>query len=283
MILCIVGPTGVGKTKLSVELAKKYNAIIVNADATQVYKEMSIGTAKITEAEKEGVPHYLFDIVSVEDNYTVYDYQTDARKILEEYKDKNIIFVGGSGLYIKAAFYNYVFDKNPETTNNYEELTNEELYKMAKEKSQSIDIHPNNRKRLVRFLNKENTEEVDCFPLYDVTYIGLTTDREKLYEKINNRTDKMFNDGLLEEVEYLYKNHKNTKAFNTAIGYKEFIPYFENNATLEEVKETIKKNSRNYAKRQYTWFNNQMDIEWFNVDFDNFNNTIKDVINKLEK
>ena len=125
MILCIVGPTAVGKTKLSIELAKKYNAIIINADSTQVYKGLNIGTAKVTEQEKEGVPHFLFDIVDVNTNYTVYNYQIDARKIIEENKERNIIFVGGSGLYLKAALYNYVFKDEAKSQECYENLSNE--------------------------------------------------------------------------------------------------------------------------------------------------------------
>ena len=127
MILAIVGPTGVGKTRLSIELAKKYHAIIINCDAMQVYQGMDIGTAKIKESEKEGIPHYLFDIKDVTDNYTVYDYQKDARKIIEAHKDQNIIFVGGTGLYLKAALYSYEFNEENTTTNEYEELTNDEL------------------------------------------------------------------------------------------------------------------------------------------------------------
>lgn len=277
MILAIVGPTGVGKTKLSVELAKKYQAIIINCDAMQVYKGMDIGTAKITEEEKEGIPHYLFDIKGVQENYTVYDYQLDARKIIEENHDKNIIFVGGTGLYLKAALYSYEFSEEDATTNEYEELSNEELYELVKEKDPNTMIHPNNRKRLVRFLNKEHTEISECKPLYQAIYIGLTCDREDLYDRINKRVDKMFEDGLLEEVKEFYDKNIESKALSTAIGYKELYAYFKGEIDLEEAKELIKKNSRHYAKRQYTWFNNQMDIEWFNVDFNDFNKTIEEV------
>ncbi|MBE6154431.1 MAG: tRNA (adenosine(37)-N6)-dimethylallyltransferase MiaA [Firmicutes bacterium] len=281
MILCVVGPTGVGKTKLSVALAKKYNAIIINADAMQVYKGLDIGTAKIKESEKESVPHFLFDIKDVKENYTVYDYQKDARKILEENKDKNIVFVGGTGLYLKAALYNYVFNEE-ENNNNYDMLTNEELYKLCKEKDENMDIHLNNRKRLIRFLNKEKVEKEDCFQIYDATFIGLTTNRELLYERINNRVEEMFDEGLLEEVKYFYDNNIYSKAINTGIGYKELYKYFNKEINLDEAKELIKKNSRHYAKRQYTWFNNQMDVIWFNVDFKNFDNTINEVINYID-
>lgn len=282
MIICVVGPTCVGKTKLSTLLAKKYNGIIINSDSTQVYKGMNIGTAKVTEEEKEGVPHYLFDIVDVTENYTVYDYQKDVRKILDEKKDKNIIFVGGTGLYLKAALYNYKF---LEETNNktYDDLSNEELYKLALEKDSNMDIHINNRKRLIRFLNKENVDIEECLPLYNAIYIGLTTNRDILYDRINKRVDIMINNGLLEEVKGFYDKKINSKALNTAIGYKELYKYFNKEISLNDAIELIKKNSRHYAKRQYTWFNNQMNINWIEVDFDNFNKTFDKAVELIEQ
>ena len=278
MIIAVVGPTGVGKTKLSVELAKHYHGIIINCDAMQVYKGMDIGTAKITEKEKENIPHYLFDIKNVLENYTVYDYQVDARKILEENQDKNIIFVGGTGLYLKAALYSYEFSKEEKEINNYDELSNEELYALALKKDPHMDIHVNNRKRLVRFLNKEEINISPSKPLYNVIYIGLTCNRDVLYERINKRVDEMFEQGLLEEVKSFYDAGIDSKALKTAIGYKELYSYFDGDITLEEAKELIKKRSRNYAKRQYTWFNNQMNIKWFDVNFKDFNKTVEEVI-----
>ena len=283
MILAIVGPTGVGKTKLSVELAKKYNAVIINADAMQVYIGMDIGTAKIKEKEKEGISHYLFDIKDVNVNYTVYDYQKDVRELIEKYKDRNIIFVGGSGLYLKAALYDYQFNEEEKTVNTYDELSNDELYELALKKAAKMTIHKNNRKRLIRFLNKENIDIPAAKPLYDAIYIGLTCDRNILYERINNRVDEMFQEGLIEEVKNFYDKKINSKALSTAIGYKELFLYFNGEITLEEAKDLIKKNSRHYAKRQYTWFKNQMDITWFNVDFENFNNTIEEVEKYISK
>ncbi len=277
MILCIVGPTGVGKTKLSIALAHKYNAIIINADAMQVYKDMNIGTAKITEVEKEGIPHYLFDIVDVKTNYTVYNYQAAARKIIAENSSKNIIFVGGTGLYLKAALYSYAFKEEDKETNIYEELSTEEIYNLALKKDKNLNIHPHNRRRLIRFLNKESTTPEECVPLYDATFIGLTTNRSELYNRINKRVDAMFESGLLTEVKYFYDQKINSKALNTAIGYKELYKYFDKEISLAEAKELIKKNSRHYAKRQYTWFNNQIPVTWFNVDFVNFDNTIKEI------
>lgn len=276
MILAIVGPTGVGKTKLSVELAKKFNAIIINNDAMQVYKDMNIGTAKPNMKERDNINHYLLDFVDVKRNYTVYDYQSDARKLLEENKDKNIIFVGGTGLYLKATLFDYRFDKE-DIENDYSDYSNDKLYEMALKKDNNMTIHKNNRQRLIRFLNKKNTEVVEAKPLYDVIYIGLTTERKNLYKRIDDRVDEMIKQGLVEEVKSFYSQNIDSKAINTAIGYKELYKYFEGQITLEEAIELIKKNSRHYAKRQYTWFNNQMNIKWFNTNYEDFNKTISEV------
>ena len=232
MIICIVGPTGVGKTKLSIELAKKYSAIIVNADSMQIYKELNIGTAKVTDEEKENIPHYLFDIKDVTDMYTVYDYQKDLRHILDKNKKKNIIIVGGTGLYIKAGLYNYIF--NEENNNNlYENLTNDELYELVLKKDNSTTIHKNNRKRLIRFLNRKETIQDKDTLLYDVKFIGLTCDKDILYERINNRVDKMIEDGLIEEVKSLYDRNIRSKSVLTGIGYKELYEYFDGKTSLE--------------------------------------------------
>ena len=281
MILCIVGPTGVGKTKVSVELAKHYNGIIINGDSMQIYKELNIGTAKVTEVEKENIPHYLFDIKDVNEMYTVYDYQKDLRNLLDKYKDKNIIIVGGTGLYIKAGLYNYVFNEE-NIINTYSNLTNEELYNLVKEKDPNTLIHINNRKRMVRFLNREETIKDKDKLLYNVTFIGLKADREKLYERINLRVDKMIGDGLIDEVKTLYDKNIRSKSVLTGIGYKELYEYFDGKISLDDAIDLIKQRSRKYAKRQYTWFNNQMNINWFDVDFNNFDNTINDVIKYID-
>lgn len=281
MILAIIGPTAVGKTKLSIELAKKYNAIIINCDAMQVYQGLDIGTAKATLEEQEGIPHELLDFVPVTQNYTVYDYQKDARKLLEKYQGRNIIFVGGTGLYLKSALYDYRFYEET-TTNSYDNLTNEELYNLALAKDKNMTIHPNNRKRLVRFLNKEIQEYVEPKPLYNFKIIGLTTSRDILYDKINKRVDVMFQNGLLTEVKSFYDQGIHSKALETGIGYKELYQYFDNKITLEEAKDLIKKNSRHYAKRQYTFFNHQLDVKWFDTNYEDFSKTIKEVENYIE-
>ncbi len=280
MILVITGPTGVGKTKLSIELAKKYQAVIINADSMQVYKGLDIGTAKIKETEKENIVHELFDIKEVTDMYTVYDYQKDVRNLLKKYKDQNIILVGGTGLYIKAALYDYRFQE--EIDIDLSKYSNEELFQMCNQKDPNHNIHINNRKRLERFLKRDETNNKDEL-LYDAIFVGLTTDREKLYEIINNRVDKMLESGLIAEVKYFYERNVRSKALLTGIGYKELYDYFDHKISLEDAIMLIKKNSRKYAKRQYTWFRNQMNINWFNVDFENFQNTVNQVINFIEE
>lgn len=283
MIIVIGGPTGVGKTKLSVELAKRYNGIIINGDAMQVYKEMNIATAKIKEEEKEGIEHYLFDICNLEDVYTIYDYQKDVRKLLEEHKDKCIIIVGGSGLYQRAALYDYNLLEDDNNQNEFENYSNEELYKMVLAKDPETTVHVNNRKRLIRLLNKKNINHEKSKLLYDnVTFIGLTTNRENLYNIINKRVDKMVDEGLLEEAKYFYDKKTKCKALDTVIGYKELFKYFDGEITKEEALDLIKKNSRHYAKRQYTWYNHQFPTIWVETNYDDFSKTVDEVVNIIE-
>ena len=288
MIVVIVGPTGVGKTKLSVELAKKLNAEIINCDSMQVYNGLNIGTAKVKEEEKENIPHHLFDIVEPNELYTVYDYQKDCRSKIKELqnKNKNIIIVGGTGLYVKAALYDYRFEEETQHK-NYQELTNEELLEKIIQKDNTLDIHVNNRKRLERALEKlenngEYTKNGDI-KLYDFYTIGLTTPRETLYNIINKRVDVMFEEGLLDEVKNLYDKNIYGKAINTGIGYKELYKYFDGEISLNEAIELIKKNSRHYAKRQYTFFNHQMDVKWFETNYKDFSKTIEEVYNYIEE
>lgn len=283
MIIAVVGPTGVGKTKMSVELAKYYNAFVVNSDAVQVYREMDIGSAKVKEEEKDGVKHYLFDIKNPDEEYTVKDYQKDARDILDKNKGKNIIFCGGTGLYLSAALMDYRF-YDDEADDSYDDLTNEELYKMVMEKNPNLQVDPHNRVRLIRALNRKDMPVVEPKLLYEnVIFIGLTTQRDKLYDIINTRVDEMFTSGLVDEVRGLLKKYPSSRVLNSAIGYKEVIGYLNNAYDLESAKELIKKNSRHYAKRQYTWFNNKMNVTWFSVNYDNFNETIKEVIDYIDE
>lgn len=288
-IILIVGPTGTGKTTLSIKLAKKYDAVILNADSTQVYIEPLIATAKIKEHEKENIEHYLFDVVSLNDDYTLYDYQKDGRRLLDRFisENKNVIIVGGSGLYVKALLYNYVLEDKKEIDIDFSEYSNEELKNKVLALDPESDIHVNNRQRLEGFLKHyyetgkviKKTDEINN-KLYNFISIGLKSDRETLYKMLDKRVDSMFNEGLLDEAEGLYK--MNLKNYTNIIGYKELNEYFNGNISLDEAKELIKRNTRRYAKRQFTWFNNQMkDIKWFNVNYDNFHNTIKEVENYL--
>ena len=285
MVIVIVGPTGVGKTKLSIEIAKKINGEIINADSTQVYKGMDIGTAKVTKEEMENIPHHLLDIKNIDEDYTVYDYQKDARRCIDDIlkRGKTPILVGGTGLYIKAALYNYEF-KN-EDNNNYvdEKLSNDELYDMLLKIDPETEIHKNNRQRVIRTLNNYykngeiNKTKSDKL-LYDTLFIGLTTERDYLYERINKRVDVMVRNGLIDEAYKIYKSNIRSKAVLTPICYKELFPYFEKEKTLDECLDDIRQKSRHYAKRQYTWNKHQFDVNWFDVNFNNFNETIDKAI-----
>ena len=290
-IIVIVGPTAVGKTKLSIELAKKFDGEIINADSTQIFKGLDVATAKVTEIEKENIIHHLIDIKNITDNYTVYDYQKDARSCIEDIlkRDKTPILVGGTGLYIKACLYDYKFNEENNEVNEYLEFNNDELYEMLLKIDPETEIHKNNRKRVIRALNYYNenkkplsSKEKTDKELYDAIYIGLTTDRKVLYDRINKRVDKMVDNGLLEEAKKIYESNIRTKAVLTPIGYKELFPYFSGEKSLEVCLNLIKQNSRRYAKRQYTWFNNQMNIKWFNTDFNNFDNTVIDVFEYIK-
>ena len=291
-IIVITGPTGVGKTKMSVEIAKKYNGEIINADAMQVYKELNIGTAKIKEEEKEEIPHHLFDIKNVNENYSIYEYQKDCRNKIEEIlsKEKTPILVGGTGLYIKSALYDYKLEAKKYNLNLYEDKTNEELYDELVQLDNKVigKIDINNRRRIINAIDhykntgKSITENKTDKILYPAIFIGLTTNRDNLYNIINNRVDKMVAEGLLNEVKKFYQLGIYTKPLTGGIGYKELYQYFEGNCSVEEALELIKRNSRRYAKRQYTFFNHQLPVKWFNTDYNNFNNTIREVSNYID-
>ena len=283
-IIVIVGPTGVGKTKASVELAKRLNAEIINGDAVSVYKELNIASAKPTLEERNGINHYLIDIVDVCNNYTIYDYQKDARDAIEQIKEKgkNIIVVGGTGLYIKSLLYDYKFHE--EEINRYDDLTNDQIISKIKEYGK-FDIDYSNRRRIVRLLSKlENniplSEKADI--IYPSIIIGLTADRDTLYKVINNRVDNMIKNGLLDEINNLKDRYKDSRVLNSAIGYKEFNDYFNDN-NIENTVEKIKHNSRKYAKRQFTYFKNQFKTKWFDVSYDNFNKTIDEIYEYIKK
>lgn len=291
-IIVITGPTGVGKTRLSIELAKKYDGEIINGDAIQVYKGLDIGSAKVTEEEKEGIVHHLFSIREVDEDYSIYNYQEDCRKIIKniQSRGKTPIIVGGTGLYIKSALYDYTLEENRVNQEEYVGISTEELYRRLKKLDKDIEIDGNNRRRVVRALNyymengksiRENNQGNKL--LYDAVFIGLTASREELYERINKRVDKMISLGLMDEVKSFYDQAIRSKPLLAGIGYKELYKYYDGEVTLDAAIDLIKRNSRRYAKRQYTFFNNQFNIKWFMTDFNDFNKTVEEVISYLDE
>ena len=277
MMIVIFGPTGSGKTDAAVKLAEYFNAPIINADAFQIYKEMNIGTNKIKEDDPMYKSHYLIDIKTPNESYSVKEYQDDFRKIYDELQDKykHIIVAGGTGLYIRAALYDYEFLEEEESQNDYSSFTNEELYQKLQELDfeASKKIHMNNRKRVIRALDliaSSGEKKSDIIArqehklIYDnIKFFFLNPDREILYQNINGRVDKMIEDGLVEEVKYLKNKYELSTTAYQAIGYKEILEYLDDKYTLEEAIELIKKRTRNYAKRQVTFFKNQFESQVF--------------------
>ena len=278
-IIAIVGPTGSGKSETAVQLAKEVNGEIISCDSMQVYKHMDIGTAKITQEQMQGIVHYLIDVQDIDQPYNVSIFQTKCREAIKEIqaKGKVPILCGGTGLYHKAALYDYTFQEESQDSalvKKVEAMSNNQLVDNLKQMdSQSAqNIHPNNRKRLIRALimaysgktKTQREQEQQHQPLFDVYFAGIDCDRDVLKEKIDKRVEQMFDQGLVQEVESLFKDSQ-TWDYNSfqGIGYKEFRPYFEGQQTLEQVKEAIQTHSRQYAKRQMTWFKHQMDVHWF--------------------
>ncbi|TYS70521.1 tRNA (adenosine(37)-N6)-dimethylallyltransferase MiaA [Sutcliffiella horikoshii] len=284
-VIVIIGPTAVGKTKTSVELAKRLNGEIISGDSMQIYKTMDIGTAKIKEEEMQGIPHYLIDIKEPEEAYSVAEFQQDVRKQIDEITSRGRIpiIVGGTGLYIQSVLYDYQFSesgKDEETRLRLEKRSQEIGVEKLHQELADIDpksaanIHPNNVRRVIRALEifyttgKTMSEYQDTQqpePLYDVALIGLTMEREVLYERINLRVDLMMEEGLLREVQTLYDNGIRDCQSIQAIGYKELYAYLDGKVTLEQAVDDLKQNSRRYAKRQLTWFRNKMDVTWFDM------------------
>lgn len=277
MILVIFGPTGSGKTDVAVSLAHHFDAPIINADAFQIYQDMNIGTNKIAKDDPDYKRHYLLDIKKPNESYSVKEYQDDFRRVYEELKDKykTIIVSGGTGLYIRAALFDYKFLDEEKSKNDYSQYTNEELFKKLVELDleASKKIHVNNRKRLIRALDLVTSNGVKKSDLIasqehkiiypDVEFLFLNPDREELYESINKRVDKMIENGLVEEVKNLKEKYDLSTTARQAIGYKEILDYLDGLTTLEEAIELIKKRTRNYAKRQVTFFKNQFNSHVF--------------------
>ncbi|HEK9102285.1 tRNA (adenosine(37)-N6)-dimethylallyltransferase MiaA [Bacillus pfraonensis] len=284
-VAVIIGPTAVGKTKLSIDLAKALNGEIISGDSMQIYCTMDIGTAKVTTEEMDGIPHYMIDIKNPEDSFSVAEFQELVRGHIREITERGKlpIIVGGTGLYIQSVLYDYQFTDeagDPVYREKLEKLATEHGVEYVHKKLQSVDpesanrIHENNVRRVIRALEifhttgqkmSDQLEKQENKLLYDVSLIGLTMDREMLYDRINLRVNLMVEQGLLQEVKALYESGVRDCQSIQAIGYKELYSYFEGQVSLEEAIAQLKTNSRRYAKRQLTWFRNKMDVSWFDV------------------
>ncbi|WP_018934478.1 tRNA (adenosine(37)-N6)-dimethylallyltransferase MiaA [Gracilibacillus lacisalsi] len=301
-LVVIVGPTAVGKTALSIEVAKKFNGEVISGDSMQIYKSLDIGTAKVTEAEKAGIPHYMIDILDPVASFSVADFQKQVQEniVRIQEKDKLPIIAGGTGLYIQSVLYDYQFAVS-ERSNEYHEQIEieieregiEAVYQRLKQVDplQAEKIHPNNRRRLIRALEvydrtgmtmTEYQQKQQEESRYDFRIIGLEMDRPLLYERINQRVDQMVEEGLIEEVRRLYQaGLENTQAMR-GIGYKEILPYLKGEQSLEEAINTLKRNSRRFAKRQYTWFKNKMPVDWYSITVETKNQVFQNILADLE-
>lgn len=297
-LIVIIGPTAVGKTKLSIELAKQFDGEIISGDSAQIFKGMDIGTAKISEDEAVGIPHHLIDEREAGESYTVYEFKEAVQREIADIASRGRIpiIVGGTGLYIQSVLYDYQFPEtaaNPEIRAELEEKAETEgrdaLYAILKEidPEAAEKIHPNNVKRVVRALEvyytsgvrfSEQQQSADKTENYDAAVIGLTMERDLLYSRINQRVDIMMKAGLVDEVKRFYDRGLMETQSLQAIGYKEFNGYFEGKETIEQVSEAIKQNTRRFAKRQFTWFRNKMDVNWFDMsDIDHIDDKIEEI------
>jgi len=289
-VVVLTGPTAIGKTQISLDIAKHFKTEIINADASQFRRGLNIGTAKI-DLDSVDVVHHLIDIIEIEENFSIKDYQTLARQKITEFKNKGILpfLVGGSGLYINSVIYNYELTDTERDykfeEEKYNSYNNEELHKLLEKLDfeASKTIHPNNRRRVLRAIDRAKMgEKISSFNqgnqlVYDALVIELTTDREVLYDRINQRFNVMIEEGWLKEVKELIRNNIDLTKIKD-IGYKELGLYLEGKYEFEEVSELIKKQTRNLAKRQLTWFRNKMATTKVNVDYTNPSHTTNEII-----
>ena len=272
-VIAVVGPTASGKTDYALELAERISGEIVSADSRLVYKGFDIGTAKPTLEERKSIPHYMIDIAEPEVDYSAGLYAEDASRAIDSIIERGQVpvVVGGTGLYFRLLLENDVPKIEPdyEFRDKLREYPAEELYSMLKSKSmqRAAEIDPNDKKKIIRALEmaehlEKPLSEYKKEPLYEVEWIGLNFDRSDLYDRINRRVDKMINDGLVDETRNLLAKHGRIKNLVCTIGYQEIIAYLDGILTLEEAKDKLKQNTRNYAKRQLTWFRKNKAIQW---------------------
>ncbi len=277
MIYVVMGPTASGKSNLAERIASHLNCSIINADAFQIYKDMNIGTNKIDKSDSNYFRYRLLDIIDPSETYSVKQYQDAFRKTIEVElnNNDNVVICGGTGLYIKASMYDYVFDEEEDLNNNYSSFTNEQLYERLKQLDpiSASKIHINNRKRVIRaiqiydnnkmskseLINQQNHELIYS----DVIFIFINPPRDDLYNNINNRVNLMINKGLIDEVKYLKNKYDLSQTSKQAIGYKEILSYLNNEITKDEAIALIQKRTRNYAKRQITFFKNQFNYKMY--------------------
>ena len=284
MIIVLTGVTGSGKSELAIRLAKKLNAGIVNADAFQVYEELNIATAKPSVEMMMEAPHFLFDFIPLSSSYSVAEYQADLRSAIVtlQKQGRNVVIAGGTGLYIRAGLYDYRFPSLRKVDlSAYEKLDDEKLFAAALslDEAEAKTIHPHNRVRLLRLIamalagekKSEIKQSQSHQPIYDVRFYGLEVDREDIYPRVEQRVERMFEMGLVEEDRRLVEKYgRDCQAFK-AIGVKELFPYFDGKISLEEAKADIKKNTRHYVKRQETFFRHQFPINWIKTEEDILN------------
>lgn len=279
-VIAIVGPTASGKTALSLELAKRFNGEIINGDSMQVYRGMSIGTAKISIEEMQGVPHHLLDIKEPEESFSVAEYQGLVRGKIEEIQSRGKlpILVGGSGLYVQAVLFDYRFTDGQVDEKVraalYEELEQfgpQHMHDKLMAMDPATDIHPNNTRRVIRALEilESGEQQADrslaLSPMYNEVIIGLDIDRDVLYQRINERVDAMLEQGLLDEVAALRDRGVRDTQSIQAIGYRELYGFLEGTVDFGEAVSQLKQNSRKYAKRQFTYFKNKLPIFWIDA------------------
>lgn len=278
-VLVITGPTASGKSDLAMRLGLKYQGTLINADSQQVYRELNIGTAKPSPEQRAYPPHRLFDVCGYDEGFSVKAYQTLARAAIDEAQQSNRlpILVGGSGLYLKSVLYDYAFMEEEPKASAIEDLEPQEAYRrlVALDPTAAQTIHPNNHKRVLRALTLAQSSQTKTVReakqtktlLYDALIVVVDRDRVQLHQRIETRVEAMFTTGLKAEVERYFKNPISWEYQSfQAIGYKEWRAFFEHGISESDVKERIVVATRQYAKRQYTWFRNQFKALWFNLD-----------------
>ncbi|WP_040513253.1 tRNA (adenosine(37)-N6)-dimethylallyltransferase MiaA [Gracilibacillus halophilus] len=301
-VIAIVGPTAVGKTALSIEVAKQCNGEVISGDSMQVYRGMDIGTAKVTKEEMDGIPHYMIDIMDPHASFSVAEFQTQVKDYIHmiHQKGKVPIIVGGTGLYIQSILFDYHFSQQGKDQ-NYREKMEQQMKEQGVgpfyQRLQQVDpeqadkIHPHNMQRVIRALEvydqtgktmTEYQKEQSDASSYDFYIVGLEMERSALYQRINQRVDQMIDDGLVEEARYFHELGLDDSQAMKAIGYKEFLPYFNGTIPLPEAIEQLKRNSRRFAKRQFTWFKNKMPVHWYTMEVSQKKDIFENILTDLE-